>query len=1025
MPTIPLPFLKQIIPTLFLRAAEVGLERRLDVIVINPGATARMVLRVEQDGEWGAVRAVREIDLGEIPSGESTREVFIPNIDQEVEGKFFIRIGESLSDSLIISIKPPRRWTIHLVQESHHDLGYTGLPSHILRQHDRHLSEALDYARATDGYPEDAKFRIVIEQTWSLEHFLVNATTAKCEEMLRHLRSGRFEVNALYGNLTTELFSPEELIRALYPVARLKRLYGVPVTSAEHNDITGFSWGLAEALLGAGVRLLIPGLPLYYNWGYAGLESFWDQTTLLRNGGPDAFRWQTPAGGELLVWCNGSGCGGDSRASLPGLVETLERLERQDWPYQTLRWPVTGANSDNSPYRMDFSDTVRDWNARWVSPHLVSSTNARFYSDFSQEDLGAIKVFRGELPGQDYPVGAMSTAAATGVNRRTHAGLSNAETAATAASLLRGADYPQADLDEAWRGMILHDEHTWGFQFPAGPAAAAAQVEKAAHAFRAAALAQDVSAKALAALGVSSEGVVSGPCILVFNDLGTPRSGVIRMPLRPLDNIQRVLTPVTQPGAMEEYLQVTSLPGRDHVILSLDFLAGHFDLVDCATGRAVPYQIEELRDGETPLPFSAERLGLGSGSKRLGLFEVPLAVKLDLVFLAADVPSCGYKTYALRVRQQRTRPRFPNLLRQTAETIENEYYRVSADRSGLIRIYDNEAGRELIDEQAPHRLGALVVRAPEGRAWVSCQKTMRKGPSGPVSVSLDLRGDAHGHPSIYQRVTLAQGQKQVDLAVNVLKDTTPLLDAHLAFPFNIPQAQIRYEGVLAALTPVIDFLPGAQSDRLAVQNWVRVGNDQFSLLWSSLDAPVASLGNLWEGYVSPAHRCFLPESIRNHRRLTEEDFQRSWIYSLLFANNFGTNFAVSQTGYALFRYRFSTQIGPITDQAASAWGQAAVTELEPALFPGMPAVPSASLLHVDGAQVLAFKKAENGRGLILRVWNPGPGVSRCRVSFPGLDVSILRRTNLVEEDIGDPHRVSGAYSFDLHPGRPETMRLQV
>jgi hypothetical protein len=406
------------------------------------------------------------------------------------------------------------------------------------------------------------------------------------------------------------------------------------------------------------------------------------------------------------------------------------------------------------------------------------------------------------------------------------------------------------------------------------------------------------------------------------------------------------------------------------------------------------------------------------------LFELPTGIKLDLVFYAVDVPSCGYKTFTLRMRPQRTRPRFPNLLRQTAQTIENEYYLVSADRSGLIRIYDKEAGRELIDEQAPHRLGALVARAPEGREWVSRQKTMRKGTSGPVLVSLDLRGDAHGHPSIYQRVTLCRGQKQVDLAVNVLKDAIPLLDSHLAFPFDIPQAQIRYEGVLAVLTPVIDFLPGAQSDRLAVQNWVRVGNEQFSLLWSSLDAPVASLGNLWEGYVSPAHRCLLPESIRDHRRLTAEDFKRPWIYSLLFANNFGTNFAVSQTGYALFRYRIRTHAGQVTDQEATIWGQAAVTELETALLPGMPTAPSGSLLHINGAQALAFKKAEDGRGLILRVWNPGPEVSRCRVSFPGLDISILHHTDLLEEDTGDPQRVSGVYSFDLRPGRPETLRLQ-
>jgi alpha-mannosidase len=974
--------------TSFLRGPDAALEQRLDVTIDNPGMGAEMALRMR------AGQDLQEAGLGWVPAGESRHAVFFPAALQPVETHFSLRSGDTEFAILKVTRKPPKRWTVHVVQNSHHDLGYTGLPSHILRQHDRWLRDALEYARDTDAYPDAARFRIVIEQAWSLEHFLATATEGQTAEMLGRLRAGRFEVNALYANLTTELCSGEELIRALYPAFRLKRRHGVPLTSAEHNDIPGFSWGLAEVLLGAGVRLFVPGLPLYYNWGYAGLESFWDQEAILPHGGPGAFWWQSPSGGRILVWDGGAGCGGDARASLPGLAEKLAQLDEQDFAFETLRWPVIGAASDNSPYRPDYADAVRDWNARWTWPRLVCSTNAGFYADFTREDLNSLPVFRGELPGQDYPVGAMSTAAATGVNRRSHAALSTAETAAAAARLLHGADYPDGDLDEAWREMLLHDEHTWGFQFPAGPAAAASQVEKAARAYRAAALAQDVAAKAL--VGLSGNEKEGDPCILVFNSLGEARGGTVRMPLRPLDNAGRVLSPVEGMTAAECYRRVTSLPGRDQRILPAEFLDGRFDLVDRSTGRKVPYQLEEIGGPEAALPHAAERVGLAGGSKRLGLFEVPTALKLDLVFQAEDVPACGYKTYRLEPRK--THPRFPRTLRQSATTIENEFYRLSVERDGTIHLYDKEAGRELVDPAAPHPLGALVLRGPEGGERLSRVRKVGRGAGGPAGASLDLVCDAPGHPRIIQTFRLDQGRKQVELALNVLKDATPLLDAHLAFPFDLPQPRFRYEGALAALSPVDDFFPGAQSDRLTVQNWVRVSSGDFNLLWSSSDAPVASLGNLWEGYVSPAHRCQVPGSLHSHHRLEAGDFQRGWIYSLLFANNFGTNFAVSQSGYALFRYRFSTAGGAVSDAQSAAWGQAAVSDLETALLPGAPDAKSASLVEVDGARLLAVKAAEDGRGWIVRLWNPAPYASRCRVVFPDLQVSAVSRVSLIEED---------------------------
>ena len=52
------------------------------------------------------------------------------------------------------------------------------------------------------------------------------------------------------------------------------------------------------------------------------------------------------------------------------------------------------------------------------------------------------------------------------------------------------------------------------------------------------------------------------------------------------------------------------------------------------------------------------------------------------------------------------------------------------------------------------------------------------------------------------------------MAVRVVKDATPLLDGHLAFPFKLDKPGFRYEGALSILTPITDFFAGAYSDNL-------------------------------------------------------------------------------------------------------------------------------------------------------------------------------------------------------------------
>lgn len=164
----------------------------------------------------------------------------------------------------------------------------------------------------------------------------------------------------------------------------------------------------------------------------------------------------------MLFWSNNQGCGGDCHADLPGLAARLQQLAEAGHPYSVLRWPVIGGARDNSPYTEGYAHTIRDWNARWAYPRLVSSTNARFYQGLPPQLPVSLPVLRGEVPGQDYPVGATSTAAATGVNRRNHTDLPSAEALATMARAIADYAYQDERIFLAYEDVLWHDEHTWG-----------------------------------------------------------------------------------------------------------------------------------------------------------------------------------------------------------------------------------------------------------------------------------------------------------------------------------------------------------------------------------------------------------------------------------------------------------------------------------------------------------------------------------------------------------------------------------
>ncbi|NLO72575.1 MAG: hypothetical protein GX100_00515, partial [candidate division WS1 bacterium] len=644
-----------------------------------------------------------------------------------------------------------------------------------------------------------------------------------------------------------------------------------------------------------------------------------------------------------------------------------------------------------------------------------------------------LPVFHGELPGQDYPAGATSTALATAANRGNHATLPAAETLATAASHLCAYPYPATDLWTAFEDVIYHDEHTWGHSRNVGPAKIASEAEKAVHAYRAAALGHDVLRKAMAQLADQVALEEEGFYLCVFNPEALPRTGPVRLPLREIDNASSAMhwvTPEEDPEG-HGFWQGVALLTRGPAILPPELVAGGFSLLDVATGETVPHQLVDLTAPHDPVPYAPERVGSAVGGPHCGMLDLPHGLGRDLCFLAREVPACGYRTYRLLPGTTGVSPGGASDISPVGGSgvppvpplsplpcqgrglggeaaLENAFYRLEVDPAtgALTSLYDKSHQRELVDASCPHPFGSVIVRSPLSEEEFLLENVhVSQRESGPLCASLLITGSAPGVPQITQTVTLYSDVPEVHFAARLLKDCTPLQEISLAFPFAAQRPQWRYEGNFSALDPATDLLPGAYWNRLTVQNWVHITDGDFHLLWSSLDAPIVSLAGLWPDYLSPAHRCHLDQRLQRPPVSLEALSRNGWIYSHAMQNNFDTNFSLTQVADVLFRYVFTTHSGLLSDGQCALWGRQAVSPLTGTFTkrPGAGTLPpTAGFLELDSDEVLllACKHAEDGRGLILRLWNLADRSVRAPVRLPLVEIAQVLPTNLIEEDGG-------------------------
>ncbi len=628
-----------------------------------------------------------------------------------------------------------------------------------------------------------------------------------------------------------------------------------------------------------------------------------------------------------------------------------------------------------------------------------------------------------------------SSAFETALARRNHARLFAAqELAAVLQGLPQAPAYPAGEDQQAWRGLALYDEHTWGgfdsITYASSPNARGQWHRKATYAYEAAAAVTRLVQHAQRNLAARLE-QPEAVHVLVYNPLPWPR----RVPL--------LLPPAPQVGwdhdQLERNLELASPQGP--VMTTVDY--GIIDLPACGYGT-IPLRhptekilsAESWNDPQTPVFTPTVAPGL--------------------------TPTQG--------------------VQQHGWTLENRFYRLVVDpESGGIRsLVDLASGHEWVDTSTPWSLGQYVyeeVRSPRQRSDMQLQffppfildhdrqpelALAQSGP-GPVlahqffpgvgSGRLSLRLRAPGVNDLWVQMVLYDDLPWIDLIydLNKIAVTAPE-SVYVTFPFNLSPSPLaplsglgegqgvrgqtslptlgegqgvraRYEVAGAIVQAEAQQMRYATRDFYAIQNWVDFTDDRRGITVASPDAPMIHIGGF-----------------TNHKYLAHLQWEQPLLVGWPVNNHWFTNFRASQSGWLRVRYRLLPHAAPFDSVATTRFGAEAA--VEPLLGPvwdrpaglGRRAVPApvhlperASFLGIEPAQVhlIGLKPAADGQGIIVRLQELAGQPAEFRLYFPHSRVESAGMCSLLEEMIDGPQPVTTGNEVRHHiqPHRLQTLRI--
>jgi alpha-mannosidase len=896
---------------------------RVRVRTTKPLGTAKL------KAEIGAVAIEREISQSE--SGDVETTVEVPAPDKPVSVSLYLAGNK---DPIYRgTFTPRRRWQVYALPMEQADFGYNDLPARTLEWENRFIDKTLAIQLK---YPS---YSFTLDAGANLESYLSTRKDEKAKQLLGHLQTGKWGINALYANFFTGLSTPEELFRMLEFSLEAGRKYSFQIDSASQTDEPSLTWALPQILTDAGVK--------YFTNGSDPIRGAFNPIGHLNFHSP--FYWEGPTGSKVLMWSGISytavddmtwaGWSPDSAregtyaTSLFGLTRSLplflSQYERDDFPFDAVL--LFGLHNDEIPMRhWGDADVIEMWNREYAYPKVIPATQRDFFTHISTTFAAQIKTYRGD-GGSYWEDEAGADARVAAMIRSSQTQLVAAEKFESIANwLLPQLKYDRQPFDAAWKNILLADSYVWSdansFKRPESYRTRGGE---AAHRAWAEASLQQTSDLRLVAMdkiaelvGTDQQGTV------VFNPESWPRSDFFGFELEPDEA-----------------------------------------LMDPATGQTIPCGALRSLNGYK-----------------------------DVRCWASDVPAMGYKFYA--IAKGKVPEGEPLSLDSSTPTIENKYYKVELNsQSGAVaHLVDKSTGQDLVNSGSGYQLNEYVYVSggdPDGssltnnrilaadvtlplaklainRASLTDVPQARRFPWG---TAITIHSKALNTPGIVSTITLLDTRKQVNILNEVEKTATLKKEGvYFAFPFTLKQPQVKYQSATAWVDPENEMLPGANRQWFTTQGGVWVKGSDTNIGWATVDAPLITLQDI--------NRGLWPESIQ---------IRNGTVFSYVMNNYWYTDAPAQQGGRFTFRYSLTS--GPnVSPTQATTLASEQRSPLVAIRHYGMGWQPALSdkgagfLLTPAGVAVLTIRPLESDDAYLVRVQNSEAEDVTAILRFPAVQV---------------------------------------
>lgn len=346
-----------------------------------------------------------------------------------------------------------KKWNVYTTPHAHTDIGYTHRQWEVAERMCRNIDTALSMLQGEDA----EHFAYIIDATWHLEEYLSSRSEEKKKDLIAAIKAGKLGVPWNYVDLLTQLPTLEGLIHNGDFTNSVLEPYGLIADRTDIVDVASATGAYPSVLAGSGVKYLL----------HAGNQ---DRGPFRFNGElhrHSPFWWKAADGSRVLTWLARMYCElkkvcgspASSEAAQRGLEMWLQDYERDNYiPDAVILY---GQEADNTDLDTRTGAFMARWEKEVVYPKLIPSNGSAFF-DYMMQFADSFEEYTGD-EGAYWEDGAASSAKETFAVRKAEAGIRCAEILDSLACLHSpGLQFPMENYKDAWRQVLLYEEHTWG-----------------------------------------------------------------------------------------------------------------------------------------------------------------------------------------------------------------------------------------------------------------------------------------------------------------------------------------------------------------------------------------------------------------------------------------------------------------------------------------------------------------------------------------------------------------------------------